>query len=147
MTAKVVLSNLSYRIIKGKNSSSSILYLNRGEGQVAVGGTGGAELDAGGEVGHQRHLQLAIGDGLAEVEVAGAGGDGPAHAAHVVARGVEAGLAQLAAMTRHEAPVVALQHPVEAAAHVELHATQHRVGGQPVANRPAGAPSCQRTAA
>ena len=75
---------------------------------------------------HEPALQLAVGDGLADVDGVGAGGDVPVDATDVVARLVGAGLAGLGAVAGHEAAVVAVQDAVEATGDVELEAAQHR---------------------
>ena len=70
-------------------------------------------------------LELAVGDGVADVGLAEAGGDVPVDAAHVVAGLVGADLAGLAAVARDEAAVVALEQAVEAAGDRQLEAAQH----------------------
>ena len=93
-------------------------------GQVALGALGGAELEAGRQVDEQPGLELAVGDRLPDVRCAESGGDVPVDAADVVAGLVEAGLARLAAVAGHEAAVVAVQQPVEAAGDRQLEAPQ-----------------------
>ena len=101
-------------------------------GEVALLAVGGAEVEAGAS-GRRSDpgLELAVGDGLADVGVLGAGGDVPVDAADVVAGLVGPGLAGLGAVAGDEAAVVALEHAVEAAGDVELEAAQHLGGGRP----------------
>ena len=93
--------------------------------QVALLELRGAEVEAGRLVDQDPGLQLAIGDGLADVRLLGAGGDVPVDAAHVVAGLVRPGLAQLAAVAGDQAAVVALQQAVEPAVHGQLEPAQH----------------------
>ena len=72
----------------------------------------------------QPGLELAVGDGLADVGLLEPGGDVPVDAADVVARLVLAGLAELGAVAGHEAEVVAVEQAVEAAADQQVEAAQ-----------------------
>jgi hypothetical protein len=93
---------------------------DRGHHEVTLLARGGAEVQARGQVDHDPGLELAVGDGLADVRHGRARGDGPVHAAHVVTRLVGAGLPRFGTGAGHQAEVVALQEPVEPAAHVQL---------------------------
>ena len=92
----------------------------RGDREVALLAGRGAEVEAGRKVHEHPRLQLAVGHGLAHMRLAGAGGDRPVDAPHVVAGLVGAGLAQLGAGAGHEAEVVALQQPVQPDPHRQL---------------------------
>ena len=88
----------------------------------------GAEVEAGAAVDDQPALELAIGDGFAEVGDAGAGRDVPVDVPDVVAGLVDPGLTGLGAVARHQAAMVAVQDAVEPAGDVDLESTQHAGG-------------------
>ncbi len=95
-----------------------------GDGQVALLAHGGAEVEARRQVDGQPRLQLAVGDGLADVRHGRAGGDRPVHPAHVVTGLVGAGLAGFRTRSGDQSQVVALEQPVEPAAHFEFEGAQ-----------------------
>src|SRR5205807_9338508 len=67
----------------------------RGQGEVALGGVGGAELHRRRSVDQQPRLQLAVGDGVADMDDAAAGRERPVDLADIVARLVLASLVSL----------------------------------------------------
>ena len=96
--------------------------------QVALEVVGGAEVEAGRQVDGEPGLQLAVGDGLADVRHRGAGGDRPVHPAHVVAGPVLPRLPRLGARPGQQAEVVALQQAVELAGDEQLQLAQDEFG-------------------
>jgi hypothetical protein len=99
-----------------------------GHHQVPLLTGGGAEVEAGREVGEDPRLELAVGDRRPHVADPGPRGHVPVHAPDVVARLVHPCLARLAAGTGHEALVVALQHAVEPPHDRELERPQQHLG-------------------
>ena len=106
----------------------------RGDGEVALLAGGRAEVQAGRQVHDHPGLQLPVRHRLPHVRQGRAGGDGPVHPAHVVAGLVDPRLPRLAARPGHQPEVVALQQPVEPAAHGQLQRPQRRLD-PPVAQR------------
>jgi hypothetical protein len=96
------------------------------DGQVPFLAAHGPEVQAGRHVDHQPGFQLAVGDHLPHVRVRGARGDGPIHAADVVAGLVFARFTRLRAGARDQAEVIAVQHTVELAFDRELEGAQRR---------------------
>ena len=84
----------------------------------------GAEAEARRTVGDHPALQLAVGDGVTDVQTLTAGTHVPVDATYVVAGLVATRLTGLAAVAGHEALVVTVQDPVQAPRDVELQATQ-----------------------
>ena len=99
----------------------------RGDHQVALLALGGAEVQRCRQVGDQPGLQLAVGHGLPDVRLGGAGRHRPVHPADVVARVVRPGVAGFGAGAGHQAEVVALQQSVESAPDGEFQGGQRGV--------------------
>jgi hypothetical protein len=92
----------------------------RRQREVALLARRGSEVERRGRVDHEPALELAVGHRRAHVGRAGASGEVPVHAAHVVARLVRAAVGWLASTARHQSLVVALQQTVELAGHEQL---------------------------
>ena len=73
----------------------------------------------------QPALQVAVGDLVAHVQLAGAGGDVPVDPAHVVADLIQPALARVAAVAGRDALVLAVEETVELARHRQLQRPQH----------------------
>jgi hypothetical protein len=109
----------------------------RGQDEVTLLAAGGSEVQPGRPVDQHPRLELAVGDGLADVGRLHAGGDVPVDAAHVVAGFVGPGLAELGPTARDQAHEVAVEHAVELARHVQGQAAQDLLG-RPVADESQG---------
>ena len=101
----------------------------RGRRDVRLVVGDGTELHGGRHVDHQPGGQVAVGDLLTNVGLAGSGGDVPVDPADVVARLVQPRLARLRPVTRRQALVVAVQDPVEPSGDRELECAQQLSDG------------------
>ena len=97
-----------------------------GQDELALLGARRTEVHARRQVDDQPGLELAVGDGLADVRHGRAGRDRPVHPAHVVTEHVLPRLPRLRARTGDEALVVALQQPVQLVADRQFEAAQQR---------------------
>lgn len=98
----------------------------RGDRQVTLLTSDGAEVQARRDVDHQPGLQLAVGDHLAHVRMRGPSRDRPVHPAHIVTGLVQPRLAGFRTRPGQQAEVIAVQHAVELAAHGQFELTQRR---------------------
>ena len=84
-----------------------------------------SEMHRRGDVDDHPRLEVAIGDLVAHVQLAGSRRDVPVDAANIVARLVRARFARLAAVARGDALMLAVQLTVEATVDGELQRPQH----------------------
>ena len=94
------------------------------ERKVALLELRGAEVEAGRTVDHDPRLELAVGDGVADVRDHRARGDRPVHSPDVVTHLVLTALTRLGTGRGHEPEMIALEQTVETAEHVELEAPE-----------------------